>query len=229
MIPVIIYPPRKVQDDDGHDPAFHSLEEFERRQPTYFVLSRYAGPDSPGPRYRTEEGYSGQEFREDVLEPALRDGKHIYIDIDIPCTSSFLEEVFGGLIRSMGIDITKSLILRPIGHSRTDKAIQYLNAAIEKEAEKNAQVSFSNNGGYRDGALIVSKMLVYKPHLRKEADGILRRQTCRGPLIFDAWNKKEWTCDYCGKLWTRHSTSLFGGRERIWWPSNTPGMYRYGP
>ncbi len=60
----------------------------------------------PGPRYRQDGAFSGQEFREDVLVPALRNAlaKHgtvsVILDNVAGYGSSFLEESFGGLLRN---------------------------------------------------------------------------------------------------------------------------------
>ena len=60
---------------------------------------------APGPRYRTEGKYSGQQFREDILHPrvldALEQGVVLTVDFDgaFGYGTSFLEEAFGGLIR----------------------------------------------------------------------------------------------------------------------------------
>lgn len=60
---------------------------------------------SPGPRYRNEGRYSGEEFRETVLSPkvveAIRTSEQLIIDFDgtYGFGTSFLEEAFGGLIR----------------------------------------------------------------------------------------------------------------------------------
>lgn len=215
--------------ESGQIETDEMVENYLRNIKGYVPLSFYNVTSSAGPRYRHEEGYSGEEFREEVLEPAIRKGKQFVVDIDIPATSSFLEEAFGGIIRSMGIDAAQWIqVVSHAAPSRADKAIEFINAAIEKEVEKTSQVVFINKGGYRDGAIVESKMM-YKPHLMK-VNGILQRQSCKGPSMWtkSAWNKKEWTCNYCGELWTRHSTNLFG-RESIWWPHDTPGMCRYGP
>ncbi len=60
-------------------------------------FSRY-----PGGRVRTDGQYSGEAFRDDFLIPALRNYESIEIIIDnvIGYGSSFLEECFGGLVRS---------------------------------------------------------------------------------------------------------------------------------
>lgn len=55
----------------------------------------------PAGRKRGDGPFTGQKFREDVLRPRLDRGLHVILDIDgvegLP--SSFLEEVFGGLVR----------------------------------------------------------------------------------------------------------------------------------
>lgn len=56
----------------------------------------------PAGRKRGDGPFTGENFRQDVLLPKLNDGGHVILDIDgvegLP--SSFLEEVFGGLVRS---------------------------------------------------------------------------------------------------------------------------------
>ena len=60
---------------------------------------------APGPRYRSEGDHSGEQFREDVLQPkvqlAVTNGEELTIDLDGTSGygTSFLEESFGGLIR----------------------------------------------------------------------------------------------------------------------------------
>jgi STAS-like domain of unknown function (DUF4325) len=60
---------------------------------------------APGPRRKTEGGYSGEEFRQDILLPKLLEAieKHSDLTVDLDGTAgygtSFLEESFGGLIR----------------------------------------------------------------------------------------------------------------------------------
>lgn len=69
----------------------------------------------PAGRYKTDGPYSGEEFREKHLRPAFsREGK-VTVDLDGArgYGSSFLEEAFGGLVRS-GIsvsDVSKKLDL----------------------------------------------------------------------------------------------------------------------
>lgn len=67
---------------------------------------------TPGSRYRDEgkKAHSGQEFREDFLEPkfkeALQSDKLLIVNLDgtIGYGTSWLEEVFGGLARNYGIE-----------------------------------------------------------------------------------------------------------------------------
>jgi STAS-like domain of unknown function (DUF4325) len=56
----------------------------------------------PGGRYRTDGRFSGQEFREDFLEPAFARDQHVTVILDgvAGLPASFLEEAFGGLVRA---------------------------------------------------------------------------------------------------------------------------------
>lgn len=61
--------------------------------------------DTPGARYRNEGNFSGEEFRESLLEKkyieAKKLGQKLTIDFDggYGYPTSFLEEAFGGLAR----------------------------------------------------------------------------------------------------------------------------------
>lgn len=63
---------------------------------------------APGPRYRSEGSNSGEEFRERILLPALKEAVAskaiLYIDLDdtFGYGTGFLEEAFGGLVRVEG-------------------------------------------------------------------------------------------------------------------------------
>ncbi|MBY0506041.1 MAG: STAS-like domain-containing protein [Bryobacteraceae bacterium] len=63
---------------------------------------------SPGPRFRVEGTFSGEAFRDEILEPAfveaVNDHAVLLIDLDggYGYATSFLEEAFGGLARKHG-------------------------------------------------------------------------------------------------------------------------------
>jgi hypothetical protein len=59
----------------------------------------------PSGRFRRNGSTSGEAFREDFLELPLKEGQGISVELDgtIGYSSSFLEEAFGGLIRSLKI------------------------------------------------------------------------------------------------------------------------------
>lgn len=56
---------------------------------------------SPAGRYKEYGGDTGEEFRDDVLYPALKNDDSVVVNLDgvIGYGSSFLEEAFGGLVR----------------------------------------------------------------------------------------------------------------------------------
>jgi hypothetical protein len=56
----------------------------------------------PGGRYRKDGDFSGEQFRDDFLIPALRRYPIVRVVLDGTAgyAASFLEEAFGGLIRS---------------------------------------------------------------------------------------------------------------------------------
>lgn len=66
--------------------------------------------DMPGGRYRVNGPFSGEEFREDVLLPKLkqciRENNILEIDLDetFGYPPSFLEEAFGGLVREGSLE-----------------------------------------------------------------------------------------------------------------------------
>lgn len=55
----------------------------------------------PGGRFRTDGPANGEQFRDDLLMPALRDNEVVTVVIDgvAGLPPSFLDEVFGGLVR----------------------------------------------------------------------------------------------------------------------------------
>jgi hypothetical protein len=64
---------------------------------------------TPGARYKKDGPFSGEDFREKMLEPLFIDEKdqskiEIVLDGSEGYPTSFLEEAFGGLARKYGID-----------------------------------------------------------------------------------------------------------------------------
>ena len=89
---------------------------------------------TPGGRYRAEGDWSGEEFREKFLVPRLDAGEDVIVDLDGPIgfTTSFLEEVFGGLVRKYGPEkVREHVRIRSIRRpTRAEKARLYLDRAI---------------------------------------------------------------------------------------------------
>ena len=65
---------------------------------------------TPGTRYRSEGPFSGEEYRETIIEPAfleaIKNNSIVKLNLDGPFGygTSFLEEVFGGLARNYGAE-----------------------------------------------------------------------------------------------------------------------------
>ncbi len=64
---------------------------------------------TPGVRTVEEGDYSGVFYRTKILEPKFREAEekdeiiNIYLDGTLAFATSFLEEVFGGLVRAFGL------------------------------------------------------------------------------------------------------------------------------
>jgi hypothetical protein len=67
---------------------------------------------SPGARYKKDGPFSGEDFREKILEKYFRDGSSGKIIIDLDdvegYSTAFLEEAFGGLVRLFGKDVVEN-------------------------------------------------------------------------------------------------------------------------
>jgi len=91
-------------------------------------FSRY-----PVGRYRADGDSNGEKFREDVLRPLLvmRDDVVIEFDDALGYGSSFLEEAFGGLVRSgfKADDLLKRLTLNTADDSLKKEIISYIKEA----------------------------------------------------------------------------------------------------
>lgn len=92
---------------------------------------------TPAGRYVSDGPFSGQRFREEVLLPALKDGKQVAVSLDgaVGFGSSFLEEAFGGLVRA-GISesaLRNRLIVSSKLQTYTDRIWRYIH---EEQARK---------------------------------------------------------------------------------------------
>jgi len=88
---------------------------------------------TPGGRYRNDGAWSGEEFREELLEPKIKAGDNVIVDLDGPVgfTTSFLEEVFGGIVRIFGPKVKDRVRVRAaLKPTRAQKAMLYLNRAV---------------------------------------------------------------------------------------------------
>jgi hypothetical protein len=88
----------------------------------------------PAGRYKRNGGTSGEAFRERFLEPPLRAGKPVTVELDgtVGYGSSFLEEAFGGLVRSLKMPATQLLQLLTLKTSDPalhDEVMEYIRDA----------------------------------------------------------------------------------------------------
>ena len=95
--------------------------------------------NTPGARYKSEGAFSGEEFREKLLEPKFlmaRSKKEqlvIYLDGGYGYATSFLEEAFGGLSRKYGSEeILKIIVII----SEDEPAIEEEIKSYIREAKK---------------------------------------------------------------------------------------------
>jgi hypothetical protein len=96
----------------------------------------------PGGRWKKDGSYSGEEFRERFLKPELlaaraaKDTVVVSLDGVAGYGSSFLEEVFGGIVRSeiMPPDILTSMLTIRVTDSALEgfkaDALRYLSRAV---------------------------------------------------------------------------------------------------
>lgn len=86
----------------------------------------------PAGRFRSDGPYSGEQFREEVLEPKLRAGDSVEIDLDgVPgYGSSFLDEAFGGLVRKGVLkpsEVNDRLRLKATDPSLVSEILEYMS------------------------------------------------------------------------------------------------------
>lgn len=89
---------------------------------------------SPAGRFRSDGPFSGEAYREDVLLPALAVFDLVTVDLDggFGFGSSFLEEAFGGLIRSGRFTketLRSKLVIRSSMKTYVARATSYMEDA----------------------------------------------------------------------------------------------------
>ncbi|MEO2266493.1 STAS-like domain-containing protein [Pseudoalteromonas sp. YIC-656] len=92
----------------------------------------------PGPRYIKLGKYSGEEFRDNVLIPAILEHNLVKVDLDgtVGYGSSFLDEAFAGLLRK---GISQDIVWGIINHLKSDEdeiLIEEIKGYVEDEIEK---------------------------------------------------------------------------------------------
>jgi STAS-like domain of unknown function (DUF4325) len=104
----------------------------------------------PGGRFKKYGEFSGEDFRDSVLVPALQahDKVVVYLDGTKAYMSSFLEEAFGGLIRERGFsfDDLKQRLLVTAKNARYSIYVRMVaddmaDAAAEAAGKKPARVA----------------------------------------------------------------------------------------
>ena len=100
------------------------------------IASEYS--ETPGGRFKHEGSFSGQDFREQLLLPkykqALSNSEPLYIDLDggYGYSSSFLEEAFGGLVRTLDLnDSLKMLEILKIKSHDEPRLVSIIKEYIE--------------------------------------------------------------------------------------------------
>ena len=93
----------------------------------------------PGGRFKKISDNSGEAFRDDFLIPALAKDGTVTVDLDgvVGYGSSFLEEVFGGVVRAMQwpsrADVDQRLQLKSVQSSWLQEANQYIDGEILRQ------------------------------------------------------------------------------------------------
>jgi hypothetical protein len=95
---------------------------------------------SPGGRYVTDGRFSGEEFRDNVLIPILKETDKIIVDLDgcFGFGSSFLEEAFGGLLRK-GFDASVYKDRISIVSAEDPSYLEEIQEYIDEEAARQSQ------------------------------------------------------------------------------------------
>ena len=94
---------------------------------------------TPGGRWRRISEFSGEEFLDTYLAPAVRAGEPVQVELDgvAGYGSSFLEQVFGGLVRLMHWrtrdEFDRHVVVKTTRGSWMAEVNEYVNEALERE------------------------------------------------------------------------------------------------
>lgn len=93
----------------------------------------------PSGRYKRNGETSGEAFRERFLEEPLRKGEDVTVELDgtVGYGSSFLEEAFGGVVRSLNLStgaVLAHLNIQTSDPSLRDEIVEYI-----EDAERNRE------------------------------------------------------------------------------------------
>lgn len=90
----------------------------------------------PGGRYKRISKFSGEEYRDDILLPALKNNDMVVVEMDgvAGYGSSFLDELFGGVVRKMKWhsinDFDAHIQLHSKDRTFIDEVRGYVNEAV---------------------------------------------------------------------------------------------------
>ena len=78
----------------------------------------------PAGRFSCDGEFNGTRFREEFLIPALQAGEDVEVSLDgvVGLASSFLDEVFGGLLRTGQVD--QSIVREHLRISTTEEELE---------------------------------------------------------------------------------------------------------
>ena len=101
---------------------------------------------TPGGRYIKEGKYSGEDFRERFLKPRYLEAQEsddiliVNLDGGYGYGSSFLEEAFGGLIRSLkNVDLERIRIVSEEEPQLSEDIKKYMSDALKNEGENKCE------------------------------------------------------------------------------------------
>jgi len=146
---------RVLQKELVHNPTKRRLERKMEEPKNVIVVNRDFS-HVPGGRYRSDGKHSAEEFRDEILIPALTKSKDSVVLVDLDgiagMASSFAEEAFGGLVRHTSIP--KEDLLRRIRILSTEQP--YLIEDIQQYIKESPE--FAENLPERTKQYIIKRL-----------------------------------------------------------------------